>query len=153
MPPIFPGVCNINADFESRRTNYNTEWMLDSASLSNALSQLSLRPTIDLFASRLNAQFSRYVSFKPDLGAVATDAFSLNLSCETCYAFPPLSVTNLFLKRVREDQASGILVLPNWPTQSWFPVAQNSQSKGVNKTIPVGVGVSVLSFLSCDHTI
>ena len=31
-------------------------------------------------------------------------------------------------------------------------VAQNSQSEAVNKKIPVGVGVSVLSFLSRDHT-
>ena len=31
-------------------------------------------------------------------------------------------------------------------------VAQNSQSEAVIKKIPVGVGVSVLSFLSRDHT-
>ena len=31
-------------------------------------------------------------------------------------------------------------------------VAQNSQSEAVDKKIPVGVGVSVLSFLSRDHT-
>ena len=31
-------------------------------------------------------------------------------------------------------------------------VAQNSQSEAVNKKIPVGVAVSVLSFLSRDHT-
>ena len=31
-------------------------------------------------------------------------------------------------------------------------VAQNSQSEVVNKKIPVGVGVSGLSFLSRDHT-
>ena len=31
-------------------------------------------------------------------------------------------------------------------------VAQNSQSEAVNQKIPVGVGVSVLSFLSRDHT-
>ena len=31
-------------------------------------------------------------------------------------------------------------------------VAQNSQSEAANKKIPVGVGVSVLSFLSPDHT-
>ena len=46
-----PGVHNIQADLESRRTNDNTEWMLDTTSLGNALSQLSLRLTIDLFAS------------------------------------------------------------------------------------------------------
>ena len=33
-----------------------------------------------------------------------------------------------------------------------YGVAQNSQSEAVNKKILVGVGVSVLSFLSRDHT-
>ena len=118
-----PRVHNIKADFESRRTNDNTEWMVDRAYLNNALSQLSLRPNIDLFASQLNNQFPQYVSFKPDPGAVAVDAFSLNLRYLKFYAFPPFSVINAFLQRVREDQASGILIIPNWPTQAWFPQA------------------------------
>ena len=74
-----PGVQNIKADFKSRRTNDNTEWMVDRAYLNNAPSQLSLCPNIDLFASQLNNQFPQYVLFKPDPGAVAVDAFSLNL--------------------------------------------------------------------------
>ena len=73
-----PRGSNIKADFEARRTNDNTEWMVDRAYLNNAPSQLSLHPNIDLFASKLN-QFPQYVLFKPDPGAVAVDAFSLNL--------------------------------------------------------------------------
>ena len=92
-----PGVHNIKADLESRRTNDNTEWVLDRASLNNALSQLSLRPNIDLFASLLSNQFPLYVSFKPDPGAVALDAFSLNLRYLKFYAFRPFSVINAFL--------------------------------------------------------
>ena len=118
-----PGVRNIRADFESRRINNNTEWMLDSDSLNNAPLKLSLRPNIDLIASRLNNQFPQYVSFKPDPGAVAVDAFSLNLRYLKFYAFPPFSVISAFLQQVREDRASGILIMPNWPTQAWFPQA------------------------------
>ena len=118
-----PGVHNIKADLESRQTNDNTGWMLDRTLLNNALSQLSLHPNIDLFATRLNNQFPQYVSFKPDPGAIAVDAFSLNLHHLKFYAFPPFSVINAFLQRVREDQASGILIMPNWPTQAWFPQA------------------------------
>lgn len=51
-----PGVHNIKADFGSGRTNDNLEWMLDRASINNALLQLSLRPNIELFTSRLNNQ-------------------------------------------------------------------------------------------------
>ena len=40
-----------------------------------------------------------------------------------------------------------------WPVlSSTFIITQNSQSEAVIKKIPVGVGVSVLSFLSRDHT-
>ena len=117
------GVHKIKADLESRRTNDNTEWMLDRALLNNALSQLSLGPNIDLFASGLNNQFPQYVSFTPDPGAIAVNAFSLNLRHLKFYAFPPFSVINAFLQRVRRDRASGILIMPNWPAQAWFPQA------------------------------
>ena len=36
------------------------------------------RPLVDLFASRLNAQFERFVSWAQDLNAEVVDAFSLN---------------------------------------------------------------------------
>ena len=130
-----PGVHNIKADFESRRSNNNMVWMVDRAYLNNALSHLSLRPNIDLFASWLNNQFPQCESFKPDPGAVAVDAFSLNLHYLKLYAFPPFNVINAFLQRVREDQASGILIIPNWLTSLVSPsyadvcgAADNSQS-------------------------
>ena len=53
--------------------------MLNKSSSSRALTQLNFPPEIHLFASRLNAQFTRYVAYRPDPGAVAIDAFSLDL--------------------------------------------------------------------------
>ena len=53
---------NVLADHESRRVNLDAEWKLDSSLLQTALSELECSPTIDLFASRLNAQLPRYVS-------------------------------------------------------------------------------------------
>ena len=50
--------------------------MLNRDSLSHALTQLNFLPEIDLFASRLNSQFTHYVAYRPDPGAVAIDAFS-----------------------------------------------------------------------------
>ena len=35
------------------------------------------------------------------------------------YAFPPFSVLGQVLTKIIEDQASGILVMPLWPTQPW----------------------------------
>ena len=39
------------------------------------------------------------------------------------YAFPPFSLIPLVLNKIQEEQASGICVIPNWPTQAWFPKA------------------------------
>lgn len=78
-------------------------------------------PEIDLFASRLNAQLSRYVSWLPDPNAESVDAFSLNWREFKFYAFPPFCLIPKCLQKIRMDKAKGLLVVPNWPTQAWFP--------------------------------
>ena len=97
--------------------------MLNRDSLSHALTQLNFLPEIDLFALRLNSQFTHYVAYRPDPGAVAIDAFSLGWSTLKFYAFPPFSVIPAVLKKIRDDKATGVCVLPNWPMQAWLPRA------------------------------
>ena len=46
--------------------------------LQSILTQLKFTPSVDLFASRLNAQYECYVSFRPDPEAFAVNAFSLS---------------------------------------------------------------------------
>ena len=86
-----PGKQNLVADFESRRNQREAEWWLDKAALQNALSRLNFQPDIDLFASRINYLFSKYISYRPDHEAFAIDAFSLQWSKLDFYAFPPFS--------------------------------------------------------------
>ena len=73
-----PGKQNLVADFESRRNQREAEWRLDNATLQNALSRLKFQPDIDLFASRINYLFPKYISYRPDPEAFAIDAFSLH---------------------------------------------------------------------------
>lgn len=70
-----PGSLNVIADAESRRLYTDAEWMLKPSLLHDALSNLGFKPDIDLFASRLNKQFAKYCSYKPDPGALHIDAF------------------------------------------------------------------------------
>ena len=37
------------------------------------------------------------------------------------YAFLPFSIILKTLRKIRENKATGILVVPLWPTQSWWP--------------------------------
>ena len=119
-----PGVLNTEADEESRKINTDSEWKLDSRVLQSTLTQLKFTPSVDLLASRLNAQYERYVSFRPDPEAFAVDAFSLSWQSLDFYAFPPFSVITRVLQKVRWDRAEGIIVVPLWPTQVWWPVLQ-----------------------------
>ena len=109
------------ADKRSRIFKDNTEWMLNPQIFKNIVSRYGV-PDIDLFASRLNHQLPKYVSWEHDPGAVAVDAFSLHWGNTFFYAFPPFCLIGQCLKKIAQDAAKGILVVPNWPTQSWFPL-------------------------------
>lgn len=123
------GKCNVEADQASRQNQIATEWMLQKTLLSHALGELQFTPEIDLFASRINCQFPQYVAYRPDPGAVAIDAFSIPWTELKFYAFPPFSVIPSLLKKIQEDKAEDICVLPNWPTQPWFPKAMQMATK------------------------
>ncbi len=81
-------------------------------------------PSIDLFASRLNARLKRYVSWRPDPFAEHVDAFLMSWEGLDAYAFPPFSVLTQVLQKARRDKPGLILIAPHWPTKPWFPLLQ-----------------------------
>ena len=120
-----PGVCNTEADRESRIFHDSTEWMLNKDVFQQIVDRL-FQPDIDMFASRLNRQLDSYVSWRPDAMALGVDAFSLDWNNASIYAFPPFSLISRTLQKLWEDQAEAILVIPFWTTQSWFPQVMKS---------------------------
>jgi len=137
-----PGSENIAADFLSRNFNDNHEWQLNPIIFSE-ISLLFGNPSIDLFASRLNQQVSKYVAWKPDPNAFAVDAFSISWKNEYIYLFPPFSLILQVLQKIIRDQAKGILIVPDWPAQVWFPQLMKLKSK--IKTIPPHANNLILS--------
>jgi hypothetical protein len=118
-----PGKLNQSADFESRHFKQDNEWMLDQKLFKTAIEKLKFTPEIDLFASRNNCQLSKYVSWRPEPESYAVDAFSISWTGMNLYCFPPFSVIPAVLQKMVIDQAIGILVLPNWPTQPYYATA------------------------------
>ena len=118
-----PGCQNVEADFMSRKFNDNIEWMLDRGVFTTIVQRFG-EPEVDLFASRLNAQLPVYVSWMPDPNAWAVDAFTLDWGPLNFYAFPPFNLISKCLQKIESDQAQGLLVVPDWPTQPWFPRLQ-----------------------------
>ena len=74
-----PGDLNAEADSASRLFSEDLEWSLHPTIFSELQSTI-WSPDIDLFASRLNFKVEKYVSWHPDPGAYAVDAFSLSWS-------------------------------------------------------------------------
>lgn len=98
-----------------------TEWALKLTYFNKIVSNFGL-PDIDLFATSLNTKCRRFVSWFPDRNAYAVDAFTICWNELFFYAFPPFSLILRVLNKVILDKAEGILVIPYWNTQPWFPI-------------------------------
>lgn len=96
--------------------------VLNPQCLAEALCSIPFSPIIDLFASRINKQFDVYVSYRPDRNAKHIDAFTISWSSEQFYCFPPFSCILKAIRKIIQDKARGILVVPYWPTQTWYPM-------------------------------
>ena len=102
-----PGHLNVSADAKSRVFDDKTEWKLNTNVFQEIVSTFVV-PEIDLFASRLNYQLKPYVAWAPDQEAKYIDAFTLDWSNFTFYAFPPFSILGQVLRKIEYDRAKGI---------------------------------------------
>ncbi len=64
---------------------------------------------------------SKYISWKPDPGSIAIEAFSVPWSKFDFYAFPPFSIIGSAIRKIIHKGATGIIITHLWPTQYWFP--------------------------------
>ena len=98
------GVLNTTADRESRTWSDRSEWKLSPAIFYRINLQLGPLST-DLFASRLSFQLTTFVSWKPDLSAIATDAFTLDWSTMQGKLFvnPPWNMIGRILSQVHQQ--------------------------------------------------
>lgn len=88
-----PGKLNVLADTQSRQNFLDTECKLDPLVFQRISCHWG-KPSIDLFASRLNFQLRPFISWKPDPEAFAIDAFSISWMKHNFYAFPLFAVIN-----------------------------------------------------------
>jgi len=116
-----PSATNVEADRASRQVNPDTEWELNPVAFRTIVDTFG-PPDVDLFASTGNTKCARFFSWYPDANAEAVDAFTRDWGAVgTFYAFPPFALLLRTLRKIQADGATGILVVPNWPNQPWFP--------------------------------
>ena len=117
-----PGIMNVTADAESRFKPDASEWALD-AQVFQRLMKIRDPCEIDLFASRLSAKLQIYYSWKPDPGALATDALAQDWRQLRGYAFPPFCLIGRCLAKIQREEVPEILLIaPIWPSQPWYPL-------------------------------
>jgi len=119
-----PGVENTIADQLSRRRWDIHDWTLDRGVFTDLVHRWG-HPTVDLFASRHNHRLRRWVSWHPQPGAWATDAFSLNWNkFGLIYANPPFRLLLRVLRKAYQERATMILVTPVWKGAPWWPLVK-----------------------------
>lgn len=111
---------NKEADLASRQLSLETEWELNDIYFDQIISSF-FEPEIDIFASRINRKCEKFVSWHKDPEAAQIDAFTLNWGQLKFYAFPPFCMVLKTLQKIIEDGAHGIVVVPQWPAQPWYP--------------------------------
>jgi len=111
---------NFKADANSRAQIDESEWILRSDCFQRIVNSFG-SPQIDLFASHLSNKCPRFCSWHPDPKSEAVDAFTVDWNFDLGYAFPPFCVIPRVLKKLRISQCKCIVVVPDWPSQSWYP--------------------------------
>ena len=119
-----PGIKNTIADAQSRKLDDSTEWQLNPCLFKKLVKKFGM-PEVDLMASRANRQIDTYVSWHPQPGAKAIDAFSISWKEGLLYVFPPFSIIGQTISKIIQDDSDVILVVPDWNTQYWYPLAVN----------------------------
>lgn len=112
---------NWQADEESRSLPPETEWSL-SVTAFQKITNFFGEPEYDLFASKDNRKCTKFVSWFKDSDAITVDAFTLFWGDLNFYAFPPFILILRVLQKIIEDRASGIVVVPFWQSQAWYPL-------------------------------
>ena len=73
----------------------------------------------------------KFISQEPE--CIAGDAFSIDWSqFSLSYAFPPFNLIGKVLCKCKQDKAQLIIIVPNWPTQHWFPLIADLKAEGSN---------------------
>lgn len=111
---------NYVADKLSRLSVDENDFSLDNIRYNSIVDRFGT-PNIDLFATSKTTKCQKFVSWFPDPLSTAVDAFTIKWS-DYFYAFPPFSLLNRVIKKIKDDGAVGIVVAPMWESQSWYPV-------------------------------
>lgn len=112
------------------------DWQLLPSHFRSACRQLSIMPTVDLFATAANKLLPKFYANIPQPGAMGIDALAANWArlqeTEVLWANPPFSLIQTCLEKiVREGLHPMAIVVPAWPGARWQGILQSISLKKV----------------------
>ncbi|KAA6393193.1 MAG: hypothetical protein EZS28_011278, partial [Streblomastix strix] len=108
-----PGKENTVADSLSRLET-SGDYMINPEILAEALDQLQVRPSIDVFANRRNRQCRRFCSIIADPWAVKQDGLSLAWNKEVPLIHPPIPLIQRSLNKISNEGCLAVFIHPRW---------------------------------------
>jgi hypothetical protein len=116
-----PGIENVLAD-QLSRMEASGDYSLRQELFQLGCKRLQVTPTIDLFAHCQNRKCQRFAALDSPLqsGRVFADAFSQRWDNEISYVFPPVQIIPRVLQKIRNENATTIVVIPKWTTKPWW---------------------------------
>ena len=95
-----PGIFNEEADIESRKHETRTKWIINQTYFEKIIESLNFKPTVDLFATKINTQLPHFISLRPDPDSKVVNAFTLSWENLSFYAFSPFICIPRVLQKV-----------------------------------------------------
>jgi ribonuclease HI len=98
------------------------DWFLDPKTFQVINNRWS--PTIDRFADQFNTKLPRFNSRLWTESTEAVDTFTQDWSKDINYWLPPFALIHRVLRQIIEQKAVGIIVIPRWNAQPWWPMLE-----------------------------
>jgi hypothetical protein len=98
------------------------DYALKEEIFNQAQAIIGVRPTVGLFAHRLNNRLPRFAAIPGPLaaGAVALDVLAMNWTQEITYIVPPVQLVPRILQKLHMERVTVVLIVPKWPSQVWW---------------------------------
>ena len=77
--------------------------------------------TLDPFATAATTMARNFCSLRDEEQHTAADGFSISWSDQDLFLNPPWRLMSRVLRKIFADRARGVLIIPRWPSQHWWP--------------------------------
>jgi len=124
----------LNPADELSRLTHRDAWglkaRLQRSLLREVQTLLGASITLDPFACHRSAVVPRYCSRFGEPTSLGDDGLKICWEDEVLWLCPPWALLHeVLIKLEKEPTAKGVLIVPEWPTQPWWPKLQNLQGR------------------------